>query len=654
SPAVLQNCILGSSVISHPPITRIGDSYNLENYLNTFLYPASQLNPSIDALKYAIYSKTNIHEQDGSPAFSQIDFTEFKMTSSNQIFCKLDFDSFLLNTTDLSIIKRPIQFFCFTNRIKKTFLTNENLAIWYDEIFFPSLKDQQHSTLDIIHHYPPTFKAYKLKSKKDSGYFFHHPYGLSPAILINLTNSMRLKIRSNNNLSRFDNFFFHIYAKNLKLYTKFDPSNNVESYLALNFFNLYFSSPNNNWKQEAKIDVGIEFVSKDLTTPTSIYWARNSATDLLSAIGTTFTTNVSRSRVDNWLHTYDIAGAAGEAKEPGLQNKIFYAQAYHVEKEAFSASKSTLLEELNEKDAKNNSSKVNKACKAAISIFNEIINTYYGARLEYRIGFDITNQVLTIIQLKLDGFLNTNPFYIIPTHLVSKVKIAKLKTFLNLYNRSFNSSIQSSQPSTFNNKTFRICLLILMKTINQSFDALPNTKKYFGDSSIDNSNNPGTLEIHNTMKQSNTAWLLPEIVNIDDSTARITSQYFQQNQQNQQLSDNNSDNNNCIESIPKKYKINDQNFIEITISALDRYIVKDTQNPNITQYLIKKLNQKGQSWSCQKYLKYYKAAFKFFNQSNSLDLFEILKNRLYLEYQKQRILPKTEENGKFCVTYKKK
>ncbi|CAG8745727.1 15069_t:CDS:2 [Gigaspora margarita] len=106
--------------------------------------------------------------------------------------------------------------------------------------------------------------------------------------------------------------------------------------------------------------------------------------------------------VDNWLHTYNIARAAGEAKEPGLQNKIFYAQAYHVEKEAFSASKSTLLEELNEKDAKNNSSKVNKACKAAISIFNEIINTYYGARLEYRIGFDITNQVLTIIQLKLD------------------------------------------------------------------------------------------------------------------------------------------------------------------------------------------------------------------------------------------------------------
>ncbi|CAG8845238.1 24089_t:CDS:2, partial [Gigaspora margarita] len=526
NPAVLQSCILSSFVISHPPITRDGQTYTLENYLNTFLYPASQLNSSIEDLKYAIYSRTNIYEKDGKPAFPQIDFTEFRMNSSDQIFCKLDFDSFLLNTTDLSIIERPIQFFCFTNfklvniphfqlgqfgelglfkiliffpkmytfgSRKKTFLTDENLANWYDDIFFPSIISQQDSTPDIIHHYPSTFKAYKLKSKKDSGYFFHHPYGLSPTILINLTNSMR-----------------------------------------------------------SKINIGIEFVSNDLITPNSIYWSRNSATDLLSATGTTFTTNVSRSRIDNWLHTYDIAGAAGEAKEPGIQNKIFYTQAYHVEKEAFSASKSTLLQELNEKDAKNNSLKVNKACKATIIILNEIINTRFGARLEYRIGFDITKQVLTIIQLKLNSFLDTNPFYIIPTHLVSKVKIAKLNIFLNLYNRSFNSLIQSPQLSIFNNETFRICLLILMKTINQSFDALPNTKKYFGDSSIDNSKNTGTLEIHSIMRQSNTAWLLSEIFNIDDYSTIITSQYFQQNQQPTNI--NNDDKNDIDPEIKEKIR----------------------------------------------------------------------------------------------------
>ncbi|CAG8534511.1 31995_t:CDS:2 [Gigaspora margarita] len=65
----------------------------------------------------------------------------------------------------------------------------------------------------------------------------------------------------------------------------------------------------------------------------------------MSASGTTLTTNVSRSQVDNWIHTYDIAGAAGEAEEPDAT----------------------------------------------------IIKPHFGAKLEYRIGFDITKQVLAII-----------------------------------------------------------------------------------------------------------------------------------------------------------------------------------------------------------------------------------------------------------------
>ncbi|CAG8621360.1 11258_t:CDS:2, partial [Scutellospora calospora] len=176
------------------------------------------------------------------------------------------------------------------------------------------------------------------------------------------------------------------------------------------------------------------------------------------------------------LHTYDIAGAASEAKEPGIQNKIYYTQAYHIEKEAFSASKSILLEELNENDAIYNSSKINKTCKNSIIILNKIINTHFGARLEYRIGFDITNQFYNIVQDKLHNYLTINPFYIISTHLISKVKIAKLKTFLNIYNLSFSHLLQSAN---FNNESFRICLVILIKIINQSFEALSNTKKYF-------------------------------------------------------------------------------------------------------------------------------------------------------------------------------
>ncbi|KAF0355100.1 hypothetical protein F8M41_014925 [Gigaspora margarita] len=65
-------------------------------------------------------------------------------------------------------------------------------------------------------------------------------------------------------------------------------------------------------------------------------------------------------------------------------------------------------------------------------------------------------------------------------------------------------------------------------------------------------------------------------------------------------------------------------------------------------------DHKGQSWNCRLYLKSYKEAFKAFNELNSLDLFENLKNRLYSEFQQQRIVPKSENNGKFCVTRNRK
>src|SRR6185437_6019425 len=190
------------------------------------------------------------------------------------------------------------------------------------------------------------------------------------------------------------------------------------------------------WKNNTKIDFGIEFVSNNITPPESVYWARNSAINLLAGLGINFTTNVSASRIDNWLHTYDICGAIGEAKQAAIQNSIYYAQAYHIEKEAFSTSTSMLLAELTENTILKYPKKVNKACENLIQILNNINVTNFGARLEYRIGLPIINTFYSQVEVKNRPFLNTNPFYLIPTQLVSDVKIAKIKTFLNLYNFS--------------------------------------------------------------------------------------------------------------------------------------------------------------------------------------------------------------------------
>ncbi|CAG8721103.1 2643_t:CDS:2 [Gigaspora margarita] len=141
----------------------------------------------------------------------------------------------------------------------------------------------------------------------------------------------------------------------------------------------------NSWKGNAKIDFGIEFVSTNTTPPKSVYWARNSAINLLAGLGINFTTNVFASRIDNWLHTYDICSAIGEAKEVATQNFIYYAQIYHIEKEAFSTPTSILLAKLTKTDVLKFSKKVNKASENLIQILNTIIDTNFGARLEYRI-----------------------------------------------------------------------------------------------------------------------------------------------------------------------------------------------------------------------------------------------------------------------------
>ncbi|CAG8767849.1 24501_t:CDS:2 [Cetraspora pellucida] len=68
-------------------------------------------------------------------------------------------------------------------------------------------------------------------------------------------------------------------------------------------------------------------------------------------IGITFSTDTTTSRIDNWAHIYDICDVADEVKITEYQNEIYYAQTYHIEKEAFLSLTATLLTKLTEDDA---------------------------------------------------------------------------------------------------------------------------------------------------------------------------------------------------------------------------------------------------------------------------------------------------------------
>ncbi|CAG8601651.1 1089_t:CDS:2 [Dentiscutata heterogama] len=433
----LENCILTTSgpIISSP--IRLGPSYSLLQYLETFLLPATEDNFSLSDIKNALsnISSDDTYDTEGNLIFPQINFSNYETNLSNNILYKFDLDSFLLNTYSLNIINTPIQFFPFANKM------------W-------NLKHHNHEYCDVI---------------------------------------------DQNNIKKKDKM--------------------------INIPHMQFAQFGDCNKNSVKLDFGIEFISSNTTSFNSIYWKRNTVINLLYGIGVTFSTNITRSRIDNWAHTYDICGAVGEAKQRGIRHNIFYAQAYHIEKEVFTSSIPTLLSDLNERDAVFNSEKVQNACDNLIEIFKENFNMNYGARLEYRIGYSILDYFFTILLNRLPTFFNSNPFYIIPTEDILNFKIAKLKTLLNTYNLSLNFS---SQQLTSNHKVFKICLVILMKSINQSFTAIPFIKKYFGDSNSDNENNVGTLELYQIIERSNVAWLLPDIFDIDNCIVNFSSQINQQ------------------------------------------------------------------------------------------------------------------------------
>ncbi|CAG8798588.1 11986_t:CDS:2, partial [Dentiscutata erythropus] len=146
---------------------------------------------------------------------------------------------------------------------------------------------------------------------------------------------------------------------------------------SLNFILKNFLDSNNFWKNLAKFDLGIEFNSTNLP-PTSVFWNRKTSIDLIKKISKSL-------NIYEWMHTYDLAGGSDDI------NAVF------------------------------NPSKILNACKTTIQILDNHKNISFGARLEYRISYKNTKPFAkNLIEIPL--FLQTNPFYIIPTEIMCNFK----------------------------------------------------------------------------------------------------------------------------------------------------------------------------------------------------------------------------------------
>jgi hypothetical protein len=731
-------------------VYRPGISYTLSEYLQTFHNSSFYYDNELDYLKEALYGTNSSYNYDneGFPILPYINFSEYEMNNPFHVTHSYDIDSFLYTTKTLSIINTSIEFYPFPKKswnlthhnheywpIKNsnnkeiniqlvniphykfgqfglhnsfniliffpklynfndskhnTFISNEILSKWYDNILLPSLKKTYPSY--IIQHFPNSFHIFLTKSK--TNYYIYSPYGLPQKNLSKLTENIIKEIdivsKSHNDFDykQFEDFFFHIFAKNLKNFTSFKYINSCEN--VLNDILKYFSFQDNDLKNQIKLDLGMEFMPIDLTEYKSVYWKRDFSLKILNGLN-------SNPRIDNWALTYDICGTVGETKDKILKNYLFYTQTYHSDKEILSASIPTLLNALDKNDAIYNSSKIQKACTETINILNNIIPTNYSARLEYRLSYQIFYESLNIIDNKRFYFLQAKPFYLIPTLLATDFRAAKLQTFLQAYNLSINSSILSQKVTNY-----KYCLFLLMRSINQSFEIISESKM-FGNSDLDNQKNIGTLELYRMIKQSNTAWLLNDIFDIENCELIIKVNNFNQFSRNnsQQLLVNNSNSfqkisnfskesnleneiidllenfNNqidllvdkiwllfiedCINKIYHEYIQTKFNEIELTIESLRNHMYETT-------YEIVKLSSRrqfttivdrfnlyfnidnfptGQGWKTLNYIKYYRIVYEEFNS-----IFQTVHTKLSDKFENQIIVPLSEK-GKFIVSKRK-
>lgn len=104
----------------------------------------------------------------------------------------------------------------------KQFISNDKLAIWWEKIVYPAVREavQNHSVA--MMKIPQTFLEAREAARYTGGTFHSKGYELRTSVFPNLVLYMRQNVsnlRKNEGITYFDDFFFHIQMKSLKLST---------------------------------------------------------------------------------------------------------------------------------------------------------------------------------------------------------------------------------------------------------------------------------------------------------------------------------------------------------------------------------------------------------------------------------------------------
>jgi hypothetical protein len=382
--------------------------------------------------------------------------------------------NFEIGTTGPNSIFRILIFFPNLMRQHETngrwinFVTSSNYQLFYDYVARPSLIQVLGESADI--HLPINYETcYKLNQNHWNqihfpGYLI--PFTVVPAWIY----KMKVMIESNSLLKKyFGNFFFHIYAKDLKL-SLFQNLNHQNTNHIIQLFQKHYGNVFNTETilQQIIYDIGVEISEIDEYQYKTLLLDKN---HFLKYFDHSPWCNV---KCYPWCGTNDIQGARCQMLTKAIKNThILHLQIYFSEKEILyskTLQKNHSLKNFNHKDFIDSNEKFSIAMNSIKNALENSRYKNYSIRFEFRTSYQGMNHLEnpSLLNKFMNNIVKNNLIYSIPTNSIINFKMTKLNCYEFVSNRMKELSVSEKYQKERTQLAMIITLFI--KTLYESVD----------------------------------------------------------------------------------------------------------------------------------------------------------------------------------------
>jgi hypothetical protein len=292
-----------------------------------------------------------------------------------------------------------------TKNLWRTFMTSEEYSTFYALV----IEALQISCSDFLNQSVPfSYEAIDKNSKTQTGKYFYQSLHLSSVVFNNMIKNLKEIVVSKAD-PKFQNFFFHIHAKDLKNIWQ-DASNGLQQIETI--YKCF------QWEESAidfYVDVGVEILPPSDSGLTYI-WNSNFTKSYLEFMGSRAATHFP------YCLLHDAGNTVGEVKN----ENICYLQTYMCDKRILSTYGNQGCIAFSQDDVLKCNSRFNTRVNDLQYILEKASEASkpYGLRMEYRVKYSYALHLLSLIQKQMPSFLNSSRFfYAIPTDFISEFKI---------------------------------------------------------------------------------------------------------------------------------------------------------------------------------------------------------------------------------------